>query len=147
MTLYRYFLEAQSKRYLNRFFDQEYQLTEPKHDVYSSFLFDKEINDMNKFIIGLPEQYYQIKDNINMNSIFFSLIAEYTKSGLRDMQQAIKLLQAINLTYNEKLYSFLIIFLCLRSFELTNILQCNIFFRFRALATTLAASSGNKVKG
>ena len=46
-----------------------------------------------------------------MNVVLINLVAQYTKSSLRDIEQAIKLLQAINLTYKEKLYSILIVFL------------------------------------
>jgi hypothetical protein len=46
-----------------------------------------------------------------MNVVLVNLVAQYTKSSLRDIEQAIKLLQAINLTHKNKLYSLLIIFL------------------------------------
>ncbi|XQW86288.1 P-loop NTPase fold protein [Thalassotalea piscium] len=102
----------ESKRYLNRFFDQEYQLTEPKHYIYCSFLFDKEISDASKLKTVLPDNCYKKNDKeVNMNVIFIGLVAQFTKAGLRDIEQAIKLLQAINLTYKESFYSVLIIFL------------------------------------
>ncbi|MGK0254752.1 MAG: hypothetical protein ACI9OE_002260 [Mariniflexile sp.] len=102
----------ESKRYLNRFFDQEYQLIKPNNHIYCSYLFDKEIKDASKFRIALPTDSYRAAGiDLNLNVIFIGLIAQYTKAGLRDIEQAIKLLQAINLTYTKSFNLFLIVFL------------------------------------
>jgi hypothetical protein len=103
----------ESKRYLNRFFDQEYKLATPNQQEYCQFLWDKYIPEDNVFISLFLDNYYKSPsdENINMNVVLVNLVAQYTKSSLRDIEQAIKLLQAINLTYEDKLYSLLIIFL------------------------------------
>jgi hypothetical protein len=103
----------ESKRYLNRFFDQEYKLATPNQQEYCQFLWDKYIPDKNVFLYLFSDNYYKSSDdeNINMNVVLVNLVAQYTRSSLRDIEQAVKLLQAINLTYPDKLYSILVIFL------------------------------------
>jgi hypothetical protein len=103
----------ESKRYLNRFFDQEYKLATPNQQEYCQFLWDRYIPKDNVFISLFLDNYYKSPsdENINMNVVLVNLVAQYTKSSLRDIEQAIKLLQAINLTYKDELYSLLIIFL------------------------------------
>ncbi len=103
----------ESKRYLNRFFDQEYKLATPNQQEYCQFMWDKYIPEGNLFLSLFPDDFYKEagNKNINMNVMLVNLVAQYTKSSLRDIDQTIKLLQAINLTYQEKLYSIIIIFL------------------------------------
>lgn len=102
----------ESKRYLNRFFDQVYQLSEPDNHHYCLYLWDKEIGNTDKFICSIPTNYYK-QEGIDFNSCVFilELIAKFTKAGLRDIVQAVKLIQAINLTYGKSLHFFPLIFL------------------------------------
>lgn len=103
----------ESKRYLNRFFDQVYKLATPNQLEFCQFLWDKYIPGDNLFISLFSDNYYKKPDggNTNMNVVLIDIVAQYTKSSLRDIEQATKLLQAINLTYKEKLYSILVVFL------------------------------------
>jgi hypothetical protein len=104
----------ESKRYLNRFFDQEYQLAIPEQYSYCEYLWNKHIPNENKFIPAIWNDYYKQQDpDLNLNITLFNIFAEYTNSGLRDIKQAIKLLNAVNLTSETHLYSSLIFFLIL----------------------------------
>lgn len=102
----------ESKRYLNRFFDQVYQLATPDQHNYCLYLWDKEIGKTNNFFCSVPISYYQ-EQGVHLNGcvVILELIAKFTKAGLRDIVQAIKLIQAINLTYNKPLHFFPLIFL------------------------------------
>lgn len=102
----------ESKRYLNRFFDQVYQLSTPDNHQYCLYLWDKEIGNTQNFICSIPTNYYQ-KEGVVFNGCIFiiELLASFTKAGLRDIAQAIKLLQAINLTYKKPLHLFPLLFL------------------------------------
>lgn len=102
----------ESKRYLNRFFDQVYQLTTPDHHNYCLYLWDKEIGESKNFICSIPTNYYQ-KEGVTFNGCIFivELLAGFTKAGLRDISQAVKLLQAIDLTYKKPLHLFPLLFL------------------------------------
>jgi len=103
----------ESKRYLNRFFDQEYKLAKPNQQAYCQFLWDKYISDSNIFVSVFPSNKYtnSTSDTVNMNVVLVNLVAQYTHCGLRDIEQAIKLLQAIKLTHTDNLYSIIVIFL------------------------------------
>jgi hypothetical protein len=102
----------ESKRYLNRFFDQVYQLSTPDNHQYCRYLWDKEIGNTQNFICSIPTDYYQ-KEGVEFNGCIFiiELLASFTKAGLRDISQAVKLLQAINLTYQNPLHLFPLLFL------------------------------------
>jgi len=104
----------ESKRYLNRFFDQEYKLAIPKQYNFCEYLWKKHIPDDSKFIPAIWDNYYKQQDpKSNLNVVLFNVIAEYTNAGLRDIEQAIKLLNAVNITSENRLYSSLIFFLIL----------------------------------
>lgn len=104
----------ESKRYLNRFFNQEYQLAIPEQYNFCKYLWEKYIPDENKFIPAIWSDHYKRQDpNLNLNITLFNIFAQYTNSGLRDIEQAIKLLNAVNLTTENHLYSSLIFFLIL----------------------------------
>jgi hypothetical protein len=102
----------ESKRYLNRFFDQVYQLSTPDNHQYCLYLWDKEIGNTENFICSIPTNYYQ-KQGEEFNECIFiiELLASFTKAGLRDISQAIKLLQAIDLTYKKPIHLFPLLFL------------------------------------
>ncbi|MDG1858173.1 MAG: P-loop NTPase fold protein [Emcibacteraceae bacterium] len=98
----------ESKRYLNRFFDQEYKLAEPELYDYCSFLWTIHIPDENNFIPAIRNDQYK---NLNINILLLKKHAEYAKASLRDIEQAIKLLSAISLTKDLDLYSNIIFFI------------------------------------
>jgi hypothetical protein len=56
------------------------------------------------------DQYEQLKE-FDLNIFILDTLAQYTNSGLRDIEQAIKLLKVINLTQKPPLYMILITFL------------------------------------
>ena len=102
----------ESKRYLNRFFDQEYKLSEPELIEYSSYLWKQSIPEENKFESAFPEHYYfQKYPEFDLNIILLAKHAEYSNAGLRDINQAIMLLNAIELTYPDRLFSNSLFFL------------------------------------
>ncbi len=99
-----------SKQYLNRFFDQEYTLLEPRFFDFIESIWTQLIPTDNCFKPALPELYYKGKyktiDSPDLlNIVVLDLVARYYKASLRDVEQAVKLLQAINLTNKHRLYS------------------------------------------
>lgn len=79
--------EFDSGRYLNRFFDHEYLLSEPNNLSFSSYLFEK--YDLNDDIFVAP---------FGTNNEAFSVLADYFRLPLREQIHAASLLQAIKFT-------------------------------------------------
>lgn len=106
--------DFESQRYLNRFFDHEYVLAEPRLLEYCDFLWNSNISDNEDFISGYNNVHYDEKiPNFLANVILLKKHAEYANAGLRDIEQATKLLQAISLTYKEIKFSNILFFIVL----------------------------------
>ena len=103
----------ESKRYLNRFFNQEYRLAKPKVEVYCLFLWKKfSLSGTQKLIPLISNESYDDcygTDSLNIKII--CLLAEFTKSSLRDIEQAMILLEAITLSETGPYFTLLIMFL------------------------------------
>lgn len=93
----------ESKRYLNRFFDQEYSLKSPDKEKYCNFIWSKYLPNETVFIPALQDN---IKSESTINIGLLSKVAEHMKAGLRDIEQAVKLLYAIQLTQEKTDYLF-----------------------------------------
>lgn len=93
----------ESKRYLNRFFDQEYSLKSPDKAEYCNFIWSKYLSDETVFIPALQNDN---KSESTINIDLLSKVAEYMKAGLRDIEQVVKLLYAIQLTQEKTDYLF-----------------------------------------
>lgn len=99
----------ESKLYLNRFFDQEYQLAKPERDNYCDYLWNKYIGSESVFIPAICDQFYKEKnENVDINILLFSKFAEFSNASLRDIEQAVSILYSINLTYESHIYSNII---------------------------------------
>ncbi len=108
-----YGVEFESKRYLNRFFDQEYKLAAPNQYEYCQYQWVKYVPKECCLESLINDDFYSEGSDvdINTNALLVDFIAQYMRAGLRDIEQAIKLIQVINLTYKDKLYSILIMYL------------------------------------
>ncbi|XQF92795.1 KAP family P-loop NTPase fold protein [Pseudoalteromonas espejiana] len=93
----------ESKRYLNRFFDQEYSLKSPDKEEYCSFIWAKYLVGETVFI---PVFQDGNESEAIINIRILSKVAEYMRAGLRDIEQAVKLLYAIQLTQEKTDYLF-----------------------------------------
>ena len=93
----------ESKRYLNRFFDQEYSLKSPDKEKYCNFIWSKYLPNETVFV---PVFQADNKSEDIINIGILSKVAEYMRAGLRDIEQAVKLLYAIQLTQEKTDYLF-----------------------------------------
>lgn len=93
----------ESKRYLNRFFDQEYSLKSPDKAEYCNFIWSKYLPDETVFIPVFEDDN---KSEVMINISLLSVVAEFMKAGLRDIEQAVKLLYSIQLTQEKTDYLF-----------------------------------------
>ena len=104
--------DFESKRYLNRFFDQEYKLAEPNQFRYCQYLWNTHIPKQNCFLSLFSSPSFESEaGESNMNIVLVNLVAQYTRAGLRDIEQAIKLLKAISLTQKDDLLALPVIYL------------------------------------
>lgn len=86
-----------SERYLKRFFDQEYNLTQPDNYAFAQNLFELHgITKDEKLFSPLEQEIYIDKD---LNVQLFTLYANFFKLGLRDQEQVATVLSAIVLTW------------------------------------------------
>jgi len=93
----------ESKRYLNRFFDQEYSLKSPDKEEYCNFIWSKYLPNETVFV-PVFQAANKSEDIINIGIL--SKVAEHMQAGLRDIEQAVKLLYAIQLTQVKTDYLF-----------------------------------------
>ncbi|WP_076919851.1 P-loop NTPase fold protein [Pseudoalteromonas sp. SK18] len=93
----------ESKKYLNRFFDQIYHLPSPNRLSYSEYLWKTELISDDKLIAV----------HNNGNAYLLAQTAVLCDAGLRDIEQAVKILQAIQLTTKERLYTLPLAFLAI----------------------------------
>jgi hypothetical protein len=93
----------ESKRYLNRFFDQEYSLKSPDKEEYCNFIWSKYLPNETVFV-PVFQAGNKSEDIINIGIL--SKVAEYMRAGLRDIEQAVKLLYSIQLTQEKTDYLF-----------------------------------------
>lgn len=86
-----------SERYLKRFFNQEYNLTEPNIYAFSNYLFEiNNLSNSDKLFSPLEATVYVDK---NLNVELFSLYSKYFNLSLRDQEQVVMTLSAIELTW------------------------------------------------
>lgn len=86
-----------SERYLKRFFNQEYSLITPNNYAYANYLFESyNLADNKRLFSPLDEQQ---NPNKNINIEIFSLYASFFKLSLRDQEQIVIVLSAIELTW------------------------------------------------
>ena len=93
----------ESKRYLNRFFDQEYSLKSPDKEEYCNFIWSKYLPNETVFV-PVFQAGNKSEDIINIGIL--SKVAEHMRAGLRDIEQAVKLLYSIQLTQEKTDYLF-----------------------------------------
>ncbi|BED90742.1 NTPase [Pseudoalteromonas sp. MM1] len=93
----------ESKRYLNRFFDQEYSLKSPDKEEYCNFIWSKYLPKETVFV-PVFQAGNKSEDIINIGIL--SKVAEYMRAGLRDIEQTVKLLYSIQLTQEKTDYLF-----------------------------------------
>lgn len=93
----------ESKKYLNRFFDQIYHLPPSNCLSYSEYLWKTELISDDKLIAV----------HNNGNAYLLAQTAVLCDAGLRDIEQAVKILQAIQLTTKERLYTLPLAFLAI----------------------------------
>ena len=95
--------DFESKKYLNRFFDQIYHLPPPNRLPYSEYLWKTELINDDKLIAV----------HKNGNAYLLAQTAILCDAGLRDIEQAVKVLQAIQLTTEERIYTLPLVFLAI----------------------------------
>lgn len=95
--------DFESKKYLNRFFDQIYHLPPPNRLSYSEYLWKTELINDDKLIAV----------HKNGNAYLLAQTAILCDAGLRDIEQAVKVLQAIQLTTEERIYTLPLVFLAI----------------------------------
>jgi hypothetical protein len=86
-----------ANRFLKRFFDQEYTLTEPEGYRFSEYLFDKyNLNEASVFFNPLSRKY-RVTQNVDAD--LFAIASKYFRLSLRDQEQVCAMLKATGLTW------------------------------------------------
>ena len=89
-----------SERYLKRFFDQEYTLTDPDSYLFAEYLFEIHNIKGNRELFSPLHVSSYAEEDINMNVKLFSLYSDYFKLSYRDQEQVATSLSAITLVWD-----------------------------------------------
>lgn len=85
------------RRYLQRFFDQEFTLPNPDNRQFAAFLFQKhKLLEEIRFFTPLEQKQFTMEAE---NSEFFSLCSTFFKLGLREQMQCCEMLENLTLTW------------------------------------------------
>ena len=87
-----------TKRYLKRFFDMEYQLKDPDSTLYVTMLFNEFIGNLSeKAVCQINTQEHHLANL----AFCFSIYAKAFNLSYRDQEQCVQIFEAILLMYNE----------------------------------------------
>lgn len=89
-----------ANRFLKRFFDQEYTLTEPEGYRFSEYLFDKYKLQKTRLFFNPLSRKYLVTENIDVD--LFAIASKYFRLSLRDQEQVCAMLKATGLTWDSK---------------------------------------------